>query len=124
MPQPREVFHVERADATLVVIPQGAGLNFRYPDVHRESNELFRMLDGPDVEHVLIDLSAVDYIDSVIIGAIIRLLQKARQRRGQAVFCCASESMREILKSIKIGTLWPLYDTREKALAAIASGTE
>ena len=117
MPQPREVFLIDRIDATLVVIPQGPGLNFRYPDVHRESNEVFRMLDATDVRNLVIDLQAVDYIDSVIIGALIRLLQKSRSRRGQAVFCNASEPMQEILKSIKIGTLWPLYGTREEALA-------
>jgi anti-anti-sigma factor len=119
MPQPREVFFIDRIDATLVVIPQGAGLNFRYPDVHRESNELFRMLDASDVRNVLIDLHAVDYIDSVIIGSLIRLLQKARNKRGKAVFCNASDSMQEILKCIKIGTLWPLYGSREEALASM-----
>ncbi|HUG90814.1 MAG TPA: STAS domain-containing protein [Planctomycetaceae bacterium] len=121
MSQPREVFEIERVEGTLVVVPRGPALNFRYPDVHRESNELFRMMDGPALKNVLIDLSAVDYIDSVIIGALIRLLQKARARRGQAVFCSASEPMQEILKSIKIGTLWPLYATRDEALAAIGS---
>jgi anti-anti-sigma factor len=123
MSQSHEVFHVDRVDATLVVVPQGPALNFRYPDVHRESNELFRMMDGPDLSNVVIDLSAVDYVDSVIIGSIIRLLQKARVRRGRAVFCSASESMQEILKSIKVGTIWPLYATREEALEAIRSGT-
>lgn len=121
MSQPREVFLAERVGATLVVVPQGPALNFRYPDVHRESNELFRMMDAPDLHNVVIDLSAVDYVDSVIIGSIIRLLQKARVRRGQAVFCSASDAMQEILKSIKIGTMWPLFATRSEALTAIAS---
>ena len=121
MSQTREVFLVEQVGGTLVVVPQGPALNFRYPDVHRESNELFRMMDGPDLNNVVIDLSAVDYVDSVIIGSIIRLLQKARVRRGRAVFCSASEAMQEILKSIKIGTMWPLFATRAEALAAIES---
>ena len=121
MSQTREVFLVEQVGGTLVVVPQGPALNFRYPDVHRESNELFRMMDGPDLNNVVIDLSAVDYVDSVIIGSIIRLLQKARVRRGRAVFCSASDSMQEILKSIKIGTMWPLFATRAEALAAIES---
>ncbi|MBW3542508.1 MAG: STAS domain-containing protein [Planctomycetes bacterium] len=122
MPDPTVVFKVERAAPTLVVIPQGPALKFPYPEVHRESNDVFRLLDEPALKNVLIDLSAVDYVDSVIIGSIIRLLQKAKLKRGKACFCRASQQMYEILKSIKIGSLWPLFDTREEALAAMNGG--
>jgi anti-sigma B factor antagonist len=115
----REVFHIERVEQTLIVIPQGPALNFRYPDVHRESNDLFRMLDRPEIKNVLVDLSATDYIDSVILGALVRLVQKVRIRRGQAVFCRASPAMQEILKTMKVGTVWPLHASRDEALTAL-----
>lgn len=113
------VFRVEDAAPAIIVQPLGPAINFLYRDVHGESNGLIEEFQAKGYKHVVIDLSRVDYIDSIIIGALIRVLQKARTTGGQSVFCCASENMQEILKCIKIGTLWPLYPTREEALATL-----
>lgn len=115
-----EIFEVEQTAPNLVVVPLGSTLQFQYSNVQVESNKVLRLFDAPDVKNVIIDLSRVDYLDSIIIGAIIRLLQRARQTGGQAVFCSACDNMQNILKCIKVGTLWPLYDSREDALAALS----
>lgn len=115
-----EIFEVEETPPNLVVVPQGSTLQFQYSNVQIESNKVLRMFDSPEIKNVVIDLSKVEYLDSIIIGAIIRLLQRARQMGGQAVFCSACENMQNILKCIKVGTLWPLYDTREAAIAALS----
>lgn len=114
-----EIFGVEQAAPNLVVIPQGSTMQFQYSNVQVESNKVLRLFDAPEVKNVIIDLSEVNYLDSIIIGAIIRLLQRAKQTGGHAVFCNACENMQNILKCIKVGTLWPLYDSREAALAAL-----
>ena len=44
-----ECFLAERVGATLVVVPQGPALNFRYPDVHRDfahEGATFTLADG------------------------------------------------------------------------------
>ncbi len=115
-----EIFAVEQSAPNLIVIPQGSTLQFQYSNVQIESNKVLRLFDLPEIKNVLIDLSHVEYLDSIIIGAIIRLLQRARQTGGQAVFCSACDNMQNILKCIKVGTLWPLYDSREAALAALS----
>ncbi|HCO26026.1 STAS domain-containing protein [Gimesia maris] len=114
-----EIFEVEVSAPNLVVIPQGSTLQFLYSNVQTESNKVLRLFDAPEIKNVIIDLSKVDYLDSIIIGSIIRLLQRARQTGGQAVFCNACENMQNILKCIKVGSLWPLYETREDAVTAI-----
>ncbi|QDV52979.1 STAS domain-containing protein [Gimesia fumaroli] len=114
-----EIFEVEQAAPNLVVVPQGSTMQFQYSNVQVESNKVLRLFDSPEVKNVIIDLSRVDYLDSIIIGAIIRLLQRAKQTGGHAVFCNACDNMQNILKCIKVGTLWPLYDSREAALAAL-----
>ncbi|WP_299463539.1 STAS domain-containing protein [uncultured Gimesia sp.] len=116
-----EIFKVEVTTPNLVVVPQGSTLQFQYSNVQIESNKVLRLFDTPELKNVVIDLSQVDYLDSIIIGAIIRLLQRARQTGGQAVFCNASVNMQNILKCIKVGTLWPLYDSREEALTALSA---
>ena len=122
MPVLGRVFRIESANPVMIVLPLGPAINFLYKDVHGESNALLEEFQLQGYKHVLIDLGEVDYIDSIIIGALIRVLQKARSANGQATFCCASQNMQDVLKCIKIGTLWPHFETREEALAAIAAG--
>ena len=120
MADPDKVFQVEREGDTLIVQPQGPALQFQHHEVHLESNALYRVLDEPKMKNVIVDLSAVDYVDSVIISSILRCLTRTKQKRGKAVFCNASENMKELLKSIKLGKLWPDFPSREEALAFIA----
>ena len=121
MPDLEKVFKVERIDDKFVVLPQGPALQFNHKEVHLESNELYRAVDAPSTKHVIVDLSDVDYVDSVIISSILRCLTKTKQKRGKAVFCCASENMRDLLKCIKFGKLWPEFATREEAIQHLDS---
>tara|TARA_R110002111_G_scaffold177322_1_gene243371 strand:- start:2870 stop:3241 length:372 start_codon:yes stop_codon:yes gene_type:complete len=120
MTEKLEIFEVEQTAPNLVVVPQGSTMQFQYSNVQVESNKVLRLFDNPELKNVVIDLAKVDYLDSIIIGAIIRLLQRARQTGGQAVFCNASDNMQNIMKCIKVGTLWPLFDSREEALTALS----
>lgn len=118
---PAEVFVTELIGDTLIVNPQGPALDFQYGEVHAASNDLFCRVNDPSIRNLIIDLSDVDYVDSIIIGAMIRILQKTKMGGGRAVFCCASENMLSVLKSIKIGTLWPCFDDREQAMGGSGS---
>jgi anti-anti-sigma factor len=94
-------------------------MNFQYTDVHLESNELFRIIDEPELDNVLVDLGAVTYIDSIIISSLLRVLTKSRQSGGKGVFCCANDEVKEVLSCIQVGRLWPLFETRDEALAEV-----
>src|SRR5262245_11052968 len=100
MPVLGRVFRVEDSRPVMLVVPLGAAINFLYKDVHGESNGLLEEFQLRGYQHVLIDLGEVDYLDSIIIGALIRVLQKARSSGGQAVFCCGSDNMQDVLKCI------------------------
>ncbi len=119
MPDPETVFTVERQQPVLIVMPQGAALNYQYQQVHLDTNSMFRLLDEPDLKHVVIDLHCVNYVDSVIISSILRMLIKARNGGGKSVFCNGSEDMQAILKCIKLGKLWPHFDSRAEALQTV-----
>ena len=121
MPDPQKVFKVERVSDVLVMRPQGPALHFQHHEVHVESNALYRVLDEPKIKHVVVDLQDVDYVDSVIISSILRCLTKTKQKRGKSVFCNCSENMQSLLKCIKIGKLWPTFETRDDALGHIAA---
>jgi anti-anti-sigma factor len=116
-----EIYEIEVSPPNLVVTPQGSTLQFLYSNVQIESNKILSLFNSPEIKNVIIDLTKVDYLDSIIISSMIRLLQHARQTGGQAVFCNACEDMQNILKNIKLGTLWPLFETREEAISYIAT---
>ena len=116
-----EIYEIEVSPPNLVVTPQGSTLQFLYSNVQIESNKILSLFNSPEIKNVIIDLTKVDYLDSNIISSMIRLLQHARQTGGQAVFCNACEDMQNILKNIKLGTLWPLFETREEAISYIAT---
>jgi len=115
-----EIFEVELSPPNLIVVPQGSTIEFQYSNVQIESNKVLRLFDEPEIKNVIIDLSQVKYLDSILIGAIIRLLQRAKQSGGQAVFCNACENMQNILSCIKMGTLWPLFDSRDEAISTLS----
>ncbi|WP_417387439.1 STAS domain-containing protein [Gimesia sp.] len=118
-----EIFKVELSAPNLIVIPQGSTLHFLYSNVQIESNKVIKLFSKPELKNVIIDLHRVDHLDSIIISSIIRLLQQAKQTGGQAVFCNACENMQDLLKCVKIGSYWPLFDSREAALQAVNSSS-
>ena len=118
-----KVFEIERQGRTLILLPQGPSLNFRYQDIHLTTNEVYRILAEPEVDHLIVDLADVQHLDSIIISSILRLLTKAKTNGGEAIFCTASKSMSRVLRGIKIGEVWQYFPTRSQALAAIASVT-
>ena len=121
MRDPEKVFKIERLQDILVVLPQGPTLEFSYNDVHVESNALVRIVDEPGLSNLIVDLCDVNYLDSVIISSMLRLLTRIKQNGGKSVFCQASSEMQEILQCIRLGKLWPHFDTREEALQSLES---
>jgi len=119
MADPKTVYQIERNQDVMVVAPQGPAMNYRYNEIHMESNLLMQIFDEPELKHVLFDLNQGDYLDSVIIGALIRLAQQCRMDGGRATFCNGSEHMLSVLKCIKVGDLWPYFETRAEALAEL-----
>jgi len=114
-----EVFRVEQEGNVMFVIPQGSEHSFRYQTVHLEYNAIYRLLDAPDVKHLVVDFGSVDYLGSVMIGVIIRLSRKVSDAGGKVVLCACSPQMQEVLESQNLHKLWPLYPTREEALQAL-----
>ncbi|QDT89992.1 STAS domain-containing protein [Gimesia algae] len=116
-----EIFKVELCGPNLIVIPQGSTLHFLYSNVQIESNKVLKLLSSPELKNVIVDLFKVNHLDSIIISSLIRLLQHARQTGGQAVFCNACENMQDLLRCIKVGSYWPLFESREAAIQGVSS---
>ncbi|MBT4865141.1 MAG: STAS domain-containing protein [Planctomycetaceae bacterium] len=118
------VFNTEQLGNTLIVIPHGDGLGFRYADVQIEANQIRRTIAERSVKHLVIDLAELDYFGSEVIGVFITMAREATNRGGKAAMCNASEKMRQVLESMKLFKLWPHCDSRKEALAIVEPGIE
>lgn len=124
MADPQQVFAYEIRDNVLIVVPMGAALNFRYQEVHLQTNHLYHLLDDPNVDSVVVDFSQVDYLDTIILSCLLRLLTKVRYGNGRGALCCVSPRMEEVLANVKLNSMWPVYPTREQAVQAVQRSSE
>ena len=126
MAEGKQVFEFERSSDVLVVVPTGSLMEFRDNDIRNAYNDTYRYLNEPDVKHLLVDFSNLEYFASTFVGMLIRLAKKARQGGGEAVLCKLSNNMKQMMKTLmllentKTDFFWVPYESREAALAALA----
>jgi len=65
---------------------------------------------------IVVDLQAVDFIDSSGLGALIGGLKTARQQGGDVRIAAAGEQVRAVLKLTNLDRILSPYDTVEEAL--------
>lgn len=65
---------------------------------------------------MLIDMSDLIYIDSLGMGAIIKVHVEMKSQKGQIRICSPGAILKELLESQHLDSLIPLYETRDQAL--------
>jgi anti-anti-sigma factor len=124
MTQTNTVFATQIVDGTLVVTPQGDSTGFRYNDIHSETNAVITAVDRQKAKNLVINFNSVEIVGSIMISAMIKLARKITSKNGQAAFCCASETMQEVMQSMNLTRLWPYFDTEEEAIASFETGED
>lgn len=121
----KSVFEFERADNVLVVVPTGSLIEFRDNDIRDAYNDTYRFISEPEMLHLLIDFSKLEYFGSTFIGMLIRLAKKARQGGGEAVLSNLSDNMKGMMKTLmllentKTDFFWVPFESREAALQSL-----
>lgn len=72
---------------------------------------------------VVLQLDAVDFIDSSGIGALMRLVQSARAKKGDLKLSGLSPQIRKMLELTRLLPLFDTYATVEEAITAAYLGT-
>lgn len=73
------------------------------------------------VKKLLIDFSAVDYIDSSGLATFIEYVRSATAYGGKLAFFGLQPKVRTIFDLVRLNELFIIEETREAALAALAS---
>ena len=123
MTQTKTVFTTRTINETLVVTPQGDSTGFRYNDIHAETNAIITLIGRQKCRHLVIDFGSVEIVGSIMISAIIKLARRITSHKGQAAFCCASETMQDVMQSMNLTRLWPCFDSLEDAISSFKSET-
>lgn len=118
-----KIFQIEQLGTTLVITPQGEGSVFRYQDLHIETNAIRGLLAKPDVEHLVVCLSDMDYFGSEFIGSLVSMMREMRTRGRKSCLCAAKPQMLQVLQNMSLFKLWPYFATRDEALGQTAAAT-
>jgi len=113
------LFTVERHGRTLVIVPTIESGMFRSTKLRTELDALHRKFDDFGIRRVVIDLQALQYAGAEAFGVVVALARKAEESGGWAVLCGARPHVQEALTNMGLNRLWPIYPTRDKALAAV-----
>ncbi len=114
------LYPVEEWGDTLVLIPRGDAAGFNPVTVNHEMATVTDLAQSPEIKHLLIDLSAANYFGSVVLGGLVQLSKAVRNRGGRIAICGASQDMQDILRIMKLETLWEVFPDRSTALRRIA----
>ncbi len=72
--------------------------------------------------HVLVDLSAVEYIDSSGVASLVEGYQLAREKGLRFALVGVSQAAMQVLQLARLDTVFPIYEDLDAALAAAAQG--
>ena len=81
------------------------------------------LADVPSPSRVLIDLSAVSFVDSAGLGALIGGIRRTRDRGGNAALACHRPGLSRLLRTIGLDRLVTISDDIEHAIGALNETT-
>jgi anti-sigma B factor antagonist len=83
------------------------------------SPELRKAFDGlitKGEKKVIVDFSAVSYIDSSGLATLIEMFQRLKQKGGKLRFTNMDQKIRNVFEITKLHKLFEIFDTQEAAL--------
>lgn len=115
----RRIFRTERKGATLVLVPLVNVSSLAAEHVQRELNEILGLIERREVASCVIDFEEIEFFGSEMLAVIQMIWKRSKNGGGRMAVCGICELGREVIHVAKFDLLWPIYDTREEALAAV-----
>lgn len=85
-------------------------------NAHDFKNDLFKRIDDGH-NHIVFDMSAITFIDSCGIGALVSALKKIGVR-GDMKLTCVSNPVMTVLKLTRLDKAFHIFESTQEALAA------
>jgi anti-sigma B factor antagonist len=84
--------------------------------INELGDELVAVLEQADPPDVLVDLDAVEFLSSSVLGKLIRLLKRSRQMKGRLRLCSIRPSILEVFEITQLHKVFDIYPDAEEAL--------
>jgi anti-sigma B factor antagonist len=72
---------------------------------------------------MVIDLSAVGFLDSTGLGVIVGILKRLRTHGGDLAIAGADDHVRKVFEITRISDVLPMFATLDEACAAVQAST-
>lgn len=115
MPNP-SLFKTERVDDTLVVIALDSGNHIAEQRAREESEAVLRQLQDPGIKNLVIDLQSAGTLTTEMIGLMQQFRRQVHALNGKMGLCNVPPSGRDILRFVRLDSLWPIHSSRDRAL--------
>jgi len=83
-----------------------------------DMNDIYNQAEASDSSEILLNFSAVDYINSTGIALIVNMLGRALQTKRRLILCGLSDHYVEIFKITRLTDYMDIYPDEQAALAA------
>lgn len=113
------LFQVDRVGPALVVAVHDSVGSFADTEILGEMAALVSQVNQSQVGSVVVDFGGVAYFGSSMLEALRVLWNELERRGGRLALCNLSDVSREIIEISHFDRLWPIYDSRDQALAAL-----
>lgn len=114
------LFSVARADNAIILTPQRDLSEFDFAQIDAEATVLLGQISKDVGANVVVDFSKMDYCGSTALSFFTRLFKRTRQQGGEMAFCNVSDDEREVLRITRLSSLWPICESLDDALVAVA----
>jgi len=114
-----QIFARESHGKTLVLNPLMHLGSLHEPEIVHETEDVLTVLSQTSSTNLLIDLAQGTYLGTAMLGAIVKLWKHVALRGGKLALCNVSENVTQVLRLTKLQTVWPIYASRQEALAAL-----
>jgi anti-sigma B factor antagonist len=112
--------HDEQVDADTHVIELGGEVDLYTAPEFKE--RMVQVIDGGK-KRVVVDLSKATFIDSTTLGVLVGGVKRLRPIGGSLALVCGDPNILKIFEITGLDRVFPIHETREDALAAVASDT-
>ena len=113
------IFEIETQGDTVIVTPTGDLGEFSFRQIEEEAAHILELLEEKAAKNMLLDFHKTERYGSTALGFFLKLWKRVRGLGGHMAFCNVSEHELEVLRLLKLDTVWASYTSRAEALEAL-----
>lgn len=108
------IFNTEKIQDVFVVRLQGS-LDVAVQTALKEKLQEFAEKNDDDI---VLDFTSVHFIDSSCLGALVALLKRIRERKGDIKIAHLSDDVRSIFQITRLDRVFEIFDTTDEAVTS------